>query len=301
MKGKKIILLLGLATGLTETLFGQGAEIVHSLINTDKELAWTLQEEGIRKGFMEFLDRESLVFTPTAADGMNYYRKQDADSAGLFRYPAWAEVSDDGLLGYTTGPLEYRTDIMDNKPSAYGHYVSIWRRGDSRDKWEMILNITVNHPAAEPIRQIRYNQSISGKVPITPALELVKSKQILLDSDELFNVSLKAGRLEFGYTEFYGDSVQLYREGYAPLLGKQAAMKHLLQMKGKYIYTTGDGYMSHVRDIAYTFGTGYYYENIRTSRFDQKFSYVRIWRKDNRGLWKVILDIEKPFEQTEME
>ncbi|HYH57194.1 MAG TPA: hypothetical protein VD772_11310 [Anseongella sp.] len=301
MVGKKVILLLCWVLGLAGTARGQGAEIVHSLVNTDREFSWTMQEEGVRKGFLEYLDREGLVFMPTAINGLDYYRKQAPDSTGLFRYPTWAEISDDGLLGYTTGPQEYRSDIGDEKPASSGQYVSIWRRRDDRDKWEIILDISINHPPAEPLRQLRYNQSITGKIPITPALELVKSKQILLDSDELFNVSLRAGRLEFGYSEFYADSVQLYREGYAPVFGKQEAARHLLQMKGKYVYTTGDGYMSHVRDIAYTFGTGYYYENIRTSRFDQRFSYVRIWRKNAKGLWKVILDIEKPFEETETE
>ena len=299
MTGKKIILVFGLLVMLTGTALAQGSEIVYSLVNTDKEFSLSLQEDGIRKAYNKFLDRESLVFMPTAINGPDYYRKQEADSAGLFRFPAWTEVSEDGLLGYTTGPFEFREDIMDERPAATGHYVSIWRRKSSKSNWEIILDININHPDARPMRSTRYDQPISGKVPITPAYELVKSKQILLDSDELFNISLKAGRLEFGYKEFFGDSVQLYRENYLPMLGKEQAMEHLLQMKGKYVYTTGDAYLSLVRDIAYTFGTGYYYENIRTSRFDQRFSYVRIWRKDKKGLWKVILDIEKPFEQTE--
>lgn len=298
MKAKTIILILGLVTMLATASRGQ--EVIFSLVNADKEFALALQEDGIRRGFLKFLDRESLVFTPVAADGPGYYRKHEADSAGLFRFPAWAEASDDGLLGYTTGPFEYREQPTDEKPAKTGHYVTIWRRKSSRDNWKIILNISVEHSSAEALRTIGYNQSLSGNVPITPAYELVKSKQILLDSDELFNVSLKAGRLEFGYKEFYSDSVQLYRKNYPPFFGRTNAMEHLLQMKGKYVYTTGDAYMSLVRDIAYTFGTGYYYENIRTSRFDQRFSYVRIWRKDAKGLWKVILDIEKPFEKTEL-
>lgn len=297
MKAKRIIFTVALATMLATASRGQ--EVIFSLVNTDKEFALSLQEDGIRRGFLKFLDRESLVFMPAAVDGPGYYRKQEADSAGLFRSPSWAEASDDGLLGYTTGPFEYRRELTDEKPAATGHYVTLWRRKSSKDNWKIILDISVEHPSAEALRGIRYNQSLSGKAPITPAYELVKSKQILLDSDELFNVSLKAGRLEFGYKEFYGDSVQLYRENYPPFFGKKNAMGHLLQMKGKYVYITGDAYMSLVRDIAYTFGTGYYYENIRTSRFDQHFSYVRIWRKDAKGLWKVILDIEKPFERTE--
>lgn len=299
MTGKKIILLFGLLALLSGTVMGQRPEIVLSLVNADKEFALALQEDGIRKAYTRFLDRESLVFTPDAVNGPDHYRKQEADSAGLFRFPAWAEISDDGLLGYTTGPFEFRDHITDENPSATGHYVSIWRRKSYRDNWEIILDISVNHAGAAAMRTINYKQRISGDIPITPAYELVKSKQILLDSDELFNVSMKAGRLEFGYKEFFDDSVQLYRENYPPMLGREKAMKHLLQMKGKYAYTTGDGYLSLVRDIAYTFGKGYYYENIRTSRFDQHFNYVRIWRKDKKGLWKVILDIEKPFEQTE--
>lgn len=295
MTGKKIILLFTLLAFLPGIALAQGAEIIYSLVNTDKEFALALQEDGIRKAYLNFLDRESLVYRPEPVNGRDYYRKQATDSAGLFRFPAWAEVTDDGLLGYTTGPFEFRDHIQDVQPAATGHYVSIWRRKSSRDKWEIILDIQVEHPDTTALRSVQYEQNISGKVPITPAYELVKSKQILIDSDELFNISLKAGRLEFGYQEFFHDSVQLYRENYLPLFGKKAATEHLIQMKGKYLHTTGDAYLSLVRDIAYTFGKGYYYENIRTSRFDQHFNYVRIWRKDAKGLWKVILDIEKPY------
>src|SRR3546814_15021449 len=122
---------------------------------------------------------------------------------------------------------------------------------------------------------------------LTPAYELVKSKQSLLDSDELFNVSMKAGRLEFGYNEFYDDSVQVFRANYIPIFGKDSAKKNLLQMQGKYVYTTEDCYMSHVRDIAYTFGTGYYSETILTSRFAQHVNYVRTWLKHVKGHWKL--------------
>lgn len=296
MTGKNIILLLGLLALLPGRALAQGAEIIFSLVNTDKQFALALQEDGVRRAYLKFLDREGLVYRPEPVNGRDYYRKMTDDSTGLFRYPDWAEVTDDGLLGYTTGLFELRGHLLDEKPLSTGHYLSIWRRKSSKDNWEIILDIQVDQPPTMPLRSVNYNQDISGKVPITPALELVKSKEILLDSDELFNVSLKAGRLEFGFNEFYHDSVQVFRENYLPLFGKEKASEHLLQMKGKYTYTTGDAYLSLVRDIAYTFGRGYYYENIRTSRFDQHFSYVRIWRKDSKGLWKVILDMEKPYE-----
>lgn len=297
MTGKKIILLVSMLTLTAGALRGQGAEIVYSLVNTDKEFALSLQEDGIKKAYTKFLDRESIVFEPQATEGRAYYRKLEKDSAGLFRFPAWAEATDDGLLGYTTGPFEFRDKITDEQVANTGYYLSIWRRKSHKDNWKIILDLKIEHTGAVADREVVYDQQLSGKIPITPALELVKSKQILLDSDELFNVSLKAGRLEFGYGEFYDDSVQVYRPGHAPVRGKEKATAQLVQMKGKYVYQTGDGYMSHVRDIAYTFGTGYYYENIRTARFDQHFSYVRIWRKGDKGLWKVILDIEKPFEE----
>src|SRR3546814_16934824 len=134
MTGKKIMFTIALAAGSIVTSFGQGQEIVFSLVNTDKEFTLSLQEDGIRKAYLKYLDRESLVFTPTAAEGPDYYRDYEADSAGLVRFPGWAEVSDDGLLGYTTGPFEFRDFIYDEIPAATGHYLTIWRRKSAPNK-----------------------------------------------------------------------------------------------------------------------------------------------------------------------
>src|SRR5690606_33427612 len=178
MTRKKIIFTIALVAGSIAASFSQGQEIIFSLVNTDKEFSLSLQENGIRRGYLKYLDRESLVFTPTPVEGPAYYRDYEADSAGLFRAPAWAEVSDDGLLGYTTGPFEFRDFLTDEVPSVTGHYVTIWRRKSSRDKWEIILDIRVAHADTPALRSVRYDQSLSGKIPITPAYELVKSKQI---------------------------------------------------------------------------------------------------------------------------
>src|SRR5690606_40775235 len=95
MTGKNIILLLGLLALLPGRALAQGAEIIFSLVNTDKQFALALQEDGVRRAYLKFLDREGLVYRPEPVNGRDYYRKMTDDSTRLFRYPDWAEVTED--------------------------------------------------------------------------------------------------------------------------------------------------------------------------------------------------------------
>lgn len=283
--------------------YGQTNEPFFLLVNTERDFLWTVQEEGLRAGYLGFLHKESIVFTEDGVhQARKYYRSADSDSAALLRIPERVDITDDGLLGYTLGSFEYREDVKSGHTDQTGHYLTFWKRKDSRDDWKIILDIAVRHPPGDRGEGIPpvdlYKKQIADIIPITAALEVAKSKQILMDSDDLLNVSLQAGRYAFAHEEFYEDNAIMLREDTAPAIGGASTVKRMESMQGRYSYESGDGFLTPTRSFAYTFGTAFYYENIDTVRWSQWYHYVRVWKKNRSGLWRIIIDVEKPFEKS---
>jgi hypothetical protein len=65
--------------------------------------------------------------------------------------PEFADIAAAGDLGYTTGPWEVRRTAQDS-PSAFGHYVTLWRK-QADGVWKAELDNGIGHQrAAKPAK-----------------------------------------------------------------------------------------------------------------------------------------------------
>ena len=63
-------------------------------------------------------------------------------------YPIVADIARAGDMGWTTGPWEFKSDIKEAKPVAFGNFLTVWKKqADGTFKFAIDLGISNPQPA----------------------------------------------------------------------------------------------------------------------------------------------------------
>ena len=97
------------------------------LVETEKTFSKTATEKGTKSAFLEFLADDGVIFHPNRVNGKESWKNRPDSPSVLTWTPEFAEISANGVIGYTTGPWEFRPDGKNSLPTAFGHFVTIWQ------------------------------------------------------------------------------------------------------------------------------------------------------------------------------
>src|SRR5574341_186226 len=122
---------------------------LRQMVATERAFSRLSEEKGIREAFAAFIADDGILFRPRAVVGKKWMQEHPLPPSTTRPLLAWqpifAAISSAGDLGYTTGPWQYKNDINDAKPSAFGNFMTIWRR--QRDgRWRFVLDLGINNP-----------------------------------------------------------------------------------------------------------------------------------------------------------
>ena len=275
---------------------------LESLIAAERAFSRTSEEKGIREAFLTWLAPDAVVFRPGPVEGRPVYEKMDpANPAVLTWEPEFAEIAASGELGYTTGPYEIRPS-RDAEPTGFGHYISIWKK-QPEGAWRVLLDIGVQHgrPTAPAGTRAVVSPAISApSEPIPP--------EALRDVEYAFGIYAGAFDKEVGkkglpkaLTAFATEDVRVYRPGQFPAVGLTAAKSRVPADEGKAdpkgrrtdsLKTSYKVGISWTGDLAYTYGIA---GARKPGTSEESTTFLRIWRRDASGLYKICLDIRLPI------
>ncbi len=243
-----------------------------SLVEAEKTFAKTSIAKGTKEAFLSVLDDESVIFRPRAVPGKKWFQENPGSPAQLSWAPEFADIAASGDLGYTTGPWEVRRTPQD-PPAGFGHYVTLWHK-QPNGEWKVAIDIGIGHnpvdkPSAVDSPQLPKDVG-SGK----PKTEVEAARAAIASADKAAMSSLP---------QHLATDVRLYRDGSVPLIGKAAAEKRLAEAKDKLAGTPTGAIVSSSADLGYTYGT------------TENANYLRIWKKQRDGSWKIVLDLLNPL------
>jgi len=297
--------ILSIAAGLIVTQGSGGAAVqterekaLASLVEAERAFSRMSDEKGIREAFLAWLAPDAIVFRPGPVEGRPVYEKMDpANPAVLTWAPEIADVAASGELGYTSGPYELRPG-RGAEPTGFGHYVSIWKRQPD-GAWRAVLDAGITHGPQTPPESV----VDAGPPAAADAPEL--SPEALREAERVFATKAAgpfeewAGHkgLRSAYKEFAAEMIRAYRPGRPPLLGKPALLELVPAAAGR--VTPGSKRrrasfrvgISWSGDLAYHFGTSEYLKD-RTKI--ETTAYLRIWRREPGGVWRIALDLGLP-------
>jgi hypothetical protein len=93
---------------------------LNDVVMAEKAFAAMSSAKGTRQAFLEFAAPDAIVFGAKPENARDVWEKRQANQSLLAWSPAWADVSADGSLGYTTGSWEFRPKGATDAAVAWG-------------------------------------------------------------------------------------------------------------------------------------------------------------------------------------
>jgi ketosteroid isomerase-like protein len=269
-----------------------------AVVAAERAFARAAAEKGFKASFLEYLADDALMMMPTPRPAKESLRGQPESPMSLSWYPVHADVSRAGDLGYTTGPFERRAAGPDDPNVGHGFYVSVWRKQPD-GSFRVVFDLgTLNEaparpfePAIPPARPATVEEGALPKGSAEAALEE------LLAADRAFAKRAEQGT-PAAYAEALAPDARYHRHGRFPAVGREAIRAALREGTGgagpRTWEPTGGG-IARSADLGYTYGVTRSRQNGPESPWVEVEAYLRIWKREPGGAWKVVLDVADPL------
>lgn len=285
-------LLLLAAMASAQTIDRQAA--LDAVVGSEHAFAKRAAEKGVKEAFLEYLADDAVMLLPEPRPAKEWIRSSwSTPPAVLSWYPIHADVSLVGDLGYTTGPSERRAKA--DSPVGHGFYVTVWKRRPDGSYRALFDAGTANDAPAS-----RFTPSIPPARPATieagalPKVDAKAGMEELLAADRAF-----AKRAETGTTAAYAETLaaesRLHRTGHFPAVGRDAIVAALGTDAEPLTWKPTGGGIAEAGDLGYTYGLIQRRENGPQTAWIDAEAYMRIWKRQPDGAWKVVLDVTNPL------
>ncbi len=278
----KKIIVLSIVIFSFATVFSQTKSDLQKLVETEKSFAAYAAGKGTRSAFLEFLADDGIVFQPTVMNGKEFWKARPQSPAVLSWQPAFADISSNGVLGYTTGDWEFRPNGKNDAPTAFGQYMTLW--GKQIDgKFKAVLDIGISHPKPEKIETDWKSPKIAADSSGDKRPRVSLTVNMFFDTAELKGLS---SSVEL----FAADDIRILRDGKQPISGKNNVLAELKKVKagisfGKKMTLEGAG------NLAYLNTT---YQMKKGNKITEQGSIVQIW-KLRGSKWQIVFDVFAPI------
>lgn len=290
------LLLLGLLVLLfIVTSFGQKGSMdpqLKALVESERAFAKTCTEIGVRASFTKFFADDGISFTPHPVNTREDFRNRPAPPGPqpftLNWEPIFADISQAGDLGYTTGPV-ISTDNAQKRPPRYAFYFSIWKKQSNGD-WRVLIDYGIGVPAppdpnAKPVFEAA---TPSGWKVNQQKVDVDAARSELTAVERELSNATSSGDIARGYSRYLMDESRMHRDSLSPILSKKAIANFISsqQLKKISFETIGVG-VAQSADLGYSYGK---YEIEKTSGIEKGYV-VRVWKRDSHGQWKIVADV----------
>ncbi|HEX6188209.1 MAG TPA: nuclear transport factor 2 family protein, partial [Pyrinomonadaceae bacterium] len=193
-----------------------------AMVATERAFSRMSEEKGIRESFTEFIAEDGILFRPRAVFGKKWMRENPLPPSTtrplLVWQPIFAGISRAGDLGYSTGPWQFKNDIKDAKFSAFGNFMTVWKKQPD-GKWKFVVDLGISNPEPKKPSLLTYGEPASGRFARDPA----KGRSTLQDTERDFSkASVKRGAVE-AFLGYAASDVRVFRNQKQPFIGRKAA------------------------------------------------------------------------------
>jgi len=287
-----ILILVGSAIGRKDK---HPSSALSSLVAAERAFAKTSVEKGVRASFIEFFSDDGIGFDPHPVRIKEAYLKRQAPAtrptAVLDWKPVYADVSLAGDLGYTTGPYTYKDSSAPANPTVYGIYFSIWKK-QADGGWKVEVDAGIQTPDHSQLT-FAFQPATQSKFRMPPApIDLAEKRMLLMKLDrEFLSNSISRGTAS-AFLDCLSDDSRLHRHGMFPIIGLASIRLFLSANPMQLTWEPIKSDMSRSADLGYTYGS---YQLKNTESEPEKGYYVRVWKRNGSGKWKLVLDTLSPI------
>jgi ketosteroid isomerase-like protein len=134
------------------------------MVAAERAFAADAAARNTRDAFLAAYSEDGIAFAPGPRNAQHVWEKRSVNKNKLEWAPQMAEIASSGDLGYTSGPWRFTAE-GDDKPSAFGHFFTVWRKDDD-GKWKVLVDHGVSHgETAFPDKVVRRGGIGAGTPP----------------------------------------------------------------------------------------------------------------------------------------
>ena len=291
---RSVLVLALLAATIASSVPAQNRRSVDPLtamVATERAFSRMSEEKGIRESFTEFIADDGILFRPRAVFGKKWMLENPMPPSTtrplLVWQPTFAGISRAGDLGYTTGPWQFKNDIKDAKFSAFGNFMTVWKK-QADGKWKFVVDLGVSNPEPKKPSLLTYGEPASGRF----TRDAAKGRSDLVNTERDFSqASAKRGAVE-AFLAYASSDVRVFRNQKVPFIGRKAAVAGWTPLTIEWTWTTQSADVSQSGDVGYSYGL-YEMRDKAANSITETGNYMRVWKRV-KGAWKLILDLTDP-------
>jgi ketosteroid isomerase-like protein len=293
---KRVLAVLLALVTLSSVSFSQrkSSAALDSIVAAEKAFAATSVEKGVRESFLMFFADDGINFQPHPTKTRESFLKRPAPSVRppveLNWRPVYADISRGGDLGYTTGPFTLRDLSPEKKPARYGFYFSIWKK-QANGEWKVVVDCGIATPD-DSSHSLEFTPAPPGKWTGARKNNLESERLLLIGFDLDFLKDLQKQGIVKGYARYLSDHARLHRDQLLPMTERAAIQNYLSSKVSTLSWTPIKSDVAQSADLGYTYGS-YEMKLTGTSKIEKGY-YVRVWKRDAGGKWKLVLDTFSP-------
>jgi ketosteroid isomerase-like protein len=267
-----------------------------SMVETERAFSRMAEEKGTREAFAAFIADDGILFRPTAVFGKKWMQEHPVPPSTVRSLLSWqpifAAVSRAGDLGYTTGPWQFKKDIKDAKPVAYGNFMTVWKKQPD-GAWRFALDLGISNPEPKTSTPMWEpgNQPGAGSFK---RIDLEAARSALLNVDREFSKASADQGAREAFLLYAAKDVRLFRNDHFPFVGKTAAADALAPITAEWTWTPSFAGVSVSGDLGYSYGIYELRANSGAGLVSERGNYARVWKKVE-GAWRLVVDVADPL------
>jgi ketosteroid isomerase-like protein len=268
-----------------------------SLVAAERAFARTSVEKGVRDSFYEFFAEDGINFQPHPTNTREAIRKRPAPATRppitLNWEPVFADVSRAGDLGYTTGPYSVTDQSPEHRPTRHGYYFSIWKK-QADGNWKVVVDAGVQTPAPVSAQPVSFHPARMSEFKQKSAhLNLEAERAALINLEREFLKMSQADDVIKTFLGFLSDDARVHRNDMFPLTGKDSIRAFFAGKRMTLTWEPIKADVSQSNDLGYTYGSYELKEGSAATL--EKGYFVRVWKRNKDGKWKIALDTTNPL------
>jgi ketosteroid isomerase-like protein len=265
---------------------------VDTLAAAERSFSALSVAEGMREAFLGYLSDSGVIFRPLPVNGKRVWQANPKSAGTLIWEPEYAEVSESGELGYTTGPWEFRSPPERRRPTSYGHFCSVWRREPVG--WRVALDLGVSHTKpARGLGQESFHRNTSLHVT-APRTRPRRTHTELTGLDNAFTRATESKGIAPALADMGAADLRFNTEGAQPASGVAEARSLADTLAGSFRFLTRGAGLAKSDDLGYTYGVAERIPRKDAAPADSSV-YLHVWRRGPDRHWKLALAVWNPL------
>jgi ketosteroid isomerase-like protein len=265
------------------------------VVEAEHAFAQSSIDRGMKDAFISFAAPGGVLFRRGPVNAIETWKNRNPAPTGLLTWwPSYADVSDAGDMGWTTGPYEFREKPADEKPAGTGHFFTVWQRQPD-GTFRFVVDLGIEHPApAVPETALAYPAWLKNSKTTHAATDADAARRTLADAERSLAEDSASKGMTTALLSRADETLRLYRQNTFPVVGRDAVRKTLMTMTEFVKWETLKTDVAASGDLGYAYGT-YQVMPKGSEKPSEQGNYARVWRRRGRGPWRVVFNVATPW------